>query len=45
MAERGRERVLRQFTADVLTERTLEVYRRVLAGEARPDRPVGFLPD
>ena len=45
MAERGRERVLRQFTADVLTERTMEVYRRVLAGEARPDRPVGFLPD
>jgi len=44
MAERGKERVLREFTTDVLTGRTLEVYRRVLAGEVRADRPVGFLP-
>ncbi|MHC4787801.1 MAG: glycosyltransferase [Planctomycetota bacterium] len=45
MAERGRERVRRQFTVDVLTERTLAVYRRVLAGQVGPATPIGFLPD
>jgi len=45
MAERGRERVLRDFNADVLTEQTLEVYRRVLSGEVGATRPVGFLGD
>ncbi|MHC5034395.1 MAG: glycosyltransferase [Planctomycetota bacterium] len=45
MAERGRERVRELFNVDVLTQRTLAVYMRVLRGEVGPDRPVGFLPD
>jgi glycosyltransferase involved in cell wall biosynthesis len=45
MAERGRERVVRQFNAHVLTERTLEVYSRVLGGQVGPEHPVGFLTD
>jgi glycosyltransferase involved in cell wall biosynthesis len=43
MAERGRERVVREFNVDVLTEQTLAVYVRVLRGEVGPDRPTGFL--
>jgi glycosyltransferase involved in cell wall biosynthesis len=45
MAERGKERVARQFTPDVLTERTLAVYGRVLGDEVGRDRPVGLLPE
>jgi len=40
MVERGRERVLRHFTAEVLTEKTIAVYQRVLAGEVGPDFPI-----
>lgn len=40
MAEAARERVARELTVDALTEKTLEVYRRVLAGEIGPDYPV-----
>ncbi|MGD2173988.1 MAG: glycosyltransferase [Candidatus Brocadiaceae bacterium] len=44
-AERGRQRVIEHFNPEVLTRRTLEVYRRVLANDVRPDRPVGFCED
>jgi glycosyltransferase involved in cell wall biosynthesis len=40
MVEKGRERVLRHFTAEVLTEKTIAVYQRVLAGEVGPDFPI-----
>ncbi len=40
MAEAGRERVVRHFTVDALTEKTLAVYRRVLAGQVGPEYPV-----
>ncbi len=43
LAERGRERVVGEFNPDVLAERTLEVYNRVLNGEVGAHRPVGFL--
>ena len=36
MASRGQQRARRLFTADALTERTLRVYRMVLAGSVRP---------
>jgi len=45
MALRGRARVLAHFNTDVLTERTLEVYRRVLAGRVGPGQEVGFCRD
>ena len=45
LAARGRQRVLREFTVERLTERTLAVYRRALSGRVGPDRPVGFLAD
>lgn len=45
MARRGKQRVLEQFNTDVLTERTLAVYRRILRHEVGPDRPVGFFPN
>jgi glycosyltransferase involved in cell wall biosynthesis len=44
MAARGRERILSHFTAERMTERTLDVYSRVLAGSVGPAYPVGFLP-
>jgi len=44
MAECGRRRVEEHFNADALTEATLAVYRRVLASQVAPDRPIGFLP-
>ncbi|MFO7957862.1 MAG: glycosyltransferase [Candidatus Brocadiia bacterium] len=44
-ARRGRERVREHFTPEVLTEETLKVYRRVLAGRVGPAHPVGFCPD
>jgi len=37
MVEAGLRRVTTCFTVDTLTEGTLEVYRRVLAGQVRPD--------
>jgi len=40
MVERGRERAVRHFDVDALTEKTLAVYRRVLGGEVSPDHPV-----
>ena len=43
MAARGRQRVQSHFTPDVLAERTLEVYRRVLARAVGPKSPVGYL--
>jgi len=45
LARKGRQRVLAHFTADDMTERTLAVYRDVLAGRVGPDRPVGYLAD
>jgi glycosyltransferase involved in cell wall biosynthesis len=41
MAARARELVFAEFSADVMTERTLAVYDRVLRGEIGPDKPVG----
>jgi glycosyltransferase involved in cell wall biosynthesis len=40
LAAAARERVARYFTVDALTEQTLAVYRRVLAGEVGPAYPV-----
>ena len=40
LAVAARERVARCFTVDALTEQTLAVYRRVLAGEVGPDYPI-----
>lgn len=40
---RGRARALNYFTVDLMTERTLEVYRQALAGRVGPAWPVGFL--
>jgi len=45
MARKGRERVLKYFNVEVLVERTLDVYRRVLAGRVGPQWPVGFCED
>jgi glycosyltransferase involved in cell wall biosynthesis len=41
-AERGRRRVRRDFNPDVLTRKTLVVYRRVLAGRIGPRHAVGY---
>jgi glycosyltransferase involved in cell wall biosynthesis len=41
-AERGLERVRAHFTPDQLTEQTIRVYERVLAGCVGPEHPVGF---
>ncbi len=40
MVAKGRERALRHFNVDALTEKTLAVYRRVLAGQVGPGHPV-----
>jgi len=45
MAERGRKRALSRFDCEEMTERTLEVYRRVLHGQVGARWPVGYLPD
>lgn len=45
MARAGVERVRRDFTPDALTERTLDVYRRTLARDMGPDKPVGYVED
>ncbi len=45
MAARGRERVRTHFNTDVLAERTLEVYRRVLAGRVGPQWEAGLCED
>jgi glycosyltransferase involved in cell wall biosynthesis len=42
-AKKGRTRALAHFTCDRMTERTLEVYHKVLAGEVGPENPVGYL--
>jgi len=44
-ARRGRERVREHFTPEVLTDETVKVYRRVLAGRVDAAHPVGFCPD
>ena len=44
-AARGLERVVTHFNPRVLTERTLDVYQRVLAGQVGPDHPVGYCED
>jgi len=41
MAMRGKERALKFFTPEVLTEKTLQVYRRALQGRVGPE----FAPD
>jgi len=38
-------RVLAHFSADTMTDKTLDVYRRVLAGRVGPEYPVGFCTD
>ncbi len=43
--ERGLQRVHEHFNPDVLTERTLDVYARVLERRIGPDHPVGFCED
>jgi len=43
LARQGRARVLREFTPERLTERTLAVYDRVLRGRVGRRWPVGFL--
>ena len=40
MAAAAKERAVRYFTVDALTEQTLNVYRRVLAGEMGPSYPI-----
>ncbi len=45
MVRRGKDRIRRHFNADVLTERTLEVYERVLSGRVGPRWPVGYCAD
>jgi len=45
LAERGRRRVLRDFTIERLTDRTLAVYDRVLRGRVGPRHPAGYLAD
>lgn len=45
MVRRGQERIRRYFNADVLTERTLEVYERVLRGRVGPKWPAGYCTD
>ena len=42
MVEAGRRRVAEHFSVDVMTDKTIQVYERVLRGEIGPDRPVGF---
>ena len=42
-AAEGKKRVLEHFTPEVLTERTLDVYDRVLSGRVGPGHPVGYL--
>ncbi len=42
---RGRERVVRHFNPDVLTERTLAVYRRVLADRVNGEHAAGWCMD
>ncbi len=41
-AGRGRRRVCRHFNPDVLTRKTLAVYRRVLGGKIDPRHPAGY---
>jgi len=43
MAARGKKRVLERFTPEILADRTLQLYRRALAGGVRPSNPIGFL--
>ena len=40
MGERAQHRAVRHFNVDALTEKTLAVYRRVVAGELGPSYPV-----
>jgi len=42
LVEAGRQRVMRHFTVDALTEKTLRVYRRVLEGRVGPRYPVAL---
>jgi glycosyltransferase involved in cell wall biosynthesis len=42
MARNGRRRVLDYFNVKRMSEKTLEIYRKVLAGEVGPTRPLGF---
>lgn len=45
MARRAKERVEEHFNVDVLTDRTLGVYERVLRGRVGPRWPVGLCTD
>jgi glycosyltransferase involved in cell wall biosynthesis len=44
-AQRARERVLAHFSTDAMTEKTMDVYRRVLDERVGPQWPVGFCTD
>ncbi len=45
LAQAAARRVRAYFSTDVLAERTLAVYRRVLSAQVGPDHPVGFCED
>ncbi len=45
MARRGKHRVETHFNVDLLTERTLEVYERVLRGTVGAQWPLGYCAD
>lgn len=42
-AQHGRARMHAHFTADRMTERTLDAYERILAGGVAEDIPIGYL--
>ena len=39
----GKSHILKHFTAEMMTKRTLAVYDRVLAQQVGADKPVGYI--